>query len=197
MTRQAHWRKRPRTHVAASPRHFAGADRRRDPGRAAAFSQSARGSRSARCPTWESELRSAFLAASGAGINDWQVPVGRRGLRYRGMYAGGAYRRRALGLCHGARWFFARRPAALAKVAPHRQVPQVAVASVGLLALLVLLLNIRHPQIVALLTSVAVIWANLSHLLVTGLQSLAATSEPKSTREQRVRGLVWAAPVCR
>lgn len=68
----------------------------------------------------------------------------------------------------------------LAKVAPHRQVPQVAVASVGLLALLVLLLNIRHPQIVALLTSVAVIWANLSYLLVTGPQLWRRLRNPKS-----------------
>ncbi len=55
----------------------------------------------------------------------------------------------------------------LARVSPRSQVPQPAIALVALLATLVLLLNIRHPQIVSLVVSIAVLWANLSYLLVT------------------------------
>jgi amino acid transporter len=54
-----------------------------------------------------------------------------------------------------------------ARVSPHSQVPQWAIAAAALLAALVLLLNIRHAQIVTLVTSMAVLWANLSYLLVT------------------------------
>ena len=61
----------------------------------------------------------------------------------------------------------------LAKVHPVRRTPVVPAIAVGVLAVLILVLNIRQPQIFTVVTSIAIILVYLAYLLVTGPMLLA------------------------
>lgn len=56
---------------------------------------------------------------------------------------------------------------ALAQIRGDSRTPILPAIVVGLLATLILVVNINFPQIIEVLTSVAVVWANLTYLLVT------------------------------
>ena len=61
----------------------------------------------------------------------------------------------------------------LARVHPVRRTPVVPAIAVGVLAVLILVVNIRQPQIFTVVTSIAIILVYLAYLLVTGPMLLA------------------------
>lgn len=61
----------------------------------------------------------------------------------------------------------------LARVHPVRRTPVVPAVAVGVLAVLILIVNIRQPQIFTVVTSIAIILVYLAYLLVTGPMLLA------------------------
>jgi urea carboxylase system permease len=56
---------------------------------------------------------------------------------------------------------------ALARVSPGSRVPIVPAVLAGALAVAILLLNVDFPNVIKVVTSVAILWANLAYLLVT------------------------------
>jgi len=62
---------------------------------------------------------------------------------------------------------------ALARVHPVRRTPVVPAVLIGVLAVLILVVNIRQPQIFTVVTSIAVVLIYLAYLLVTGPMLLA------------------------
>lgn len=61
----------------------------------------------------------------------------------------------------------------LARVHPTRRTPVVPAVAIGVLAVLILVVNIRQPQIFTVVTSIAIILIYLAYLLVTGPMLLA------------------------
>jgi urea carboxylase system permease len=55
---------------------------------------------------------------------------------------------------------------ALARVSPGSRVPILPALLTGLLAIIILLLNVDFPNVIKVVTSVAILWANLAYLLV-------------------------------
>jgi amino acid transporter len=61
----------------------------------------------------------------------------------------------------------------LARVDPVRRTPVIPPIAIGVLAVLILVVNIRQPQIFTVVTSIAIILIYLAYLLVTGPMLLA------------------------
>lgn len=57
--------------------------------------------------------------------------------------------------------------AALARVAPNSKTPILPAIVTGVLAVMILLANIGFPNVIRVVTAVAILWANLAYLLVT------------------------------
>jgi urea carboxylase system permease len=75
----------------------------------------------------------------------------------------------------------------LAKVDPKRKTPVVPAILVGVLALLILVVNIRQPQIFTVITSIGIIMIYVSYLLVTApmlVSRLRGQWPPKDAREK-------------
>jgi urea carboxylase system permease len=75
----------------------------------------------------------------------------------------------------------------LAKVDPVRKTPIVPAILVGVLALLILVVNIQQPQIFTVITSIGIIMIYVAYLLVTGpmlFSRLRGQWPPKDAREQ-------------
>jgi urea carboxylase system permease len=70
--------------------------------------------------------------------------------------------------------------AALAHVSPRTRAPIVPAFVVGLLAVAILILNVNLPNVIEMLCSVAIIWANLAYLLVT-LPLLLSRRSPRES----------------
>ncbi|HEX9367635.1 MAG TPA: amino acid permease [Vicinamibacterales bacterium] len=77
---------------------------------------------------------------------------------------------------------------ALARVSPAFRTPIAPAVVVGVLAILVLVVNVNLPKIVELVTMVAVLWANLAYLLV-GAGMLWRRRKPWPPRGDAPRGL--------
>jgi len=73
----------------------------------------------------------------------------------------------------------------LARVHPKTRTPIIPAVIVGLLAILILLVNVRQPQIFTVITSIGIIMIYIAYLLVTGPMLLARLrGEWKSTDAQ-------------
>jgi urea carboxylase system permease len=57
--------------------------------------------------------------------------------------------------------------ARLARVAPRARTPIVPAFVAGILAMVILVVNVNFPEIIKVVTAVAILWANLAYLLVT------------------------------
>ncbi len=58
----------------------------------------------------------------------------------------------------------------LSEVSPKTQVPVLATLLCGLLAILILVVNIQFPKVFELVTSIAILWANLAYWIVVAVQ---------------------------
>ncbi len=71
---------------------------------------------------------------------------------------------------------------ALSHVAPRTRAPIVPSVVIGLLAAIILVLNINMPHVIETLCAVAIVWANLAYLMVT-FALLVARLRPEGRRD--------------
>ncbi len=87
----------------------------------------------------------------------------------------------------------------LASLPESSRTPRVPAVLLGLAALLILAANANFPQIVEVMASVAVVWANLAYLFVTVPQLLRRIRDRNQPDLQKARGLFtlgrWGLPI--
>jgi urea carboxylase system permease len=87
----------------------------------------------------------------------------------------------------------------LARVDPKRKTPVIPAVVIGVLALLILVVNIRQPQIFTVITSIGIIMIYLAYLLVTGPMLIARLRGRWPPAAERTRGHFslgrWGLPI--
>jgi amino acid transporter len=78
---------------------------------------------------------------------------------------------------------------ALSHVSPRTRAPVVPALVVGILASAILVLNVNIPNVIEMLCSIAIIWANLAYLMVTLPLLLSRRGRPRRGRAARSAAL--------
>jgi urea carboxylase system permease len=71
----------------------------------------------------------------------------------------------------------------LGSVSPKTQTPIIASIICGILAMLILVANARFPKVIELVTSIAILWANLAYFIVVTAMLIKRMKKPKDGAE--------------
>ncbi|HEV8060573.1 MAG TPA: amino acid permease [Gemmataceae bacterium] len=83
----------------------------------------------------------------------------------------------------------------LSRVSKMSRTPVVPAIVAGLLAALILIANVDYPNIIKVVTAVAILWANLAYLLVTGARLRQRWRQPSSGKTSGFPLGRWGLPV--
>ena len=85
----------------------------------------------------------------------------------------------------------------LSSVSPKTQTPVLATLVCGLAALIILAMNIQFPKVFELVTSIAILWANLSYWIVVALQLKNRIFSPRHGKDPDAKFSLgkWGLPV--
>lgn len=84
---------------------------------------------------------------------------------------------------------------ALSRVSPASRTPVVPAAVAGAMAMIILIVNIDFPNIIKVVTAVAILWANLAYLLVVGARLRQRRRDPAVGRQSGFSLGKWGLPV--
>ncbi|MBS1932417.1 MAG: amino acid permease [Bacteroidetes bacterium] len=80
----------------------------------------------------------------------------------------------------------------LSEVSPKTQTPVVATLICGLGALIIMAMNLQFPKVFELITSIAILWANLAYWIVVALQLKNRITSAPGPEQITTPGSVWA-----
>ena len=84
---------------------------------------------------------------------------------------------------------------ALSRVSQRSRTPAIPAVIAGVLAALILIANVDYPNIIKVVTAVAILWANLAYLLVTGARLRQRWRQPDSGKSGGFQLGRWGLPI--